>query len=169
MSDEQNVEQRPWWAPDAQGFVIGAVVIYVGVTLFYRMTHPVEINDKLLDMMLTILFGTAFVGIVNYLVGSSRGSQAKDETQNKVIDKLTSPPPNGPVAPVPSPPPAVVAWWSTLNEAERATITADATNDPRVQSFIAAAQTGRAIPDDLAYLVSKGLLTPDRAAIIQAT
>lgn len=80
---------RPWWAPDAQGFVIGAVVIYVGVVLFYRMTHASEVNDKLLDMMLTILFGTAFVGVVNYLVGSSRGSAAKDEVQTKLVDKLT--------------------------------------------------------------------------------
>jgi hypothetical protein len=98
-----NSAEKPWWAPDAQGFVIGAVVFMVGVTLFYRMTHPAEINDKLLDMMLTILFGTAFVAIINYLVGSSRGSQAKDETQNKIMEKLTSPPPNGPVSPVPSP------------------------------------------------------------------
>jgi len=94
---------KPWWAPDAQGFVIGAVVFMAAVALFWRMTHPAEINDKLLDMMLTILYGTAFVGIVNYLVGSSRGSQAKDETQNKIMEKLTSAPPNGPVAPVPSP------------------------------------------------------------------
>jgi len=163
-------EVKPWWAPDAQGFVIGAVIIYVGVALFYRMTHPAEINDKLLDMMLTILFGTAFVAIINYLVGSSRSSQAKDETQNKVIEKLTStapPGPTGPVAPLPGPV-VVTAWWSVLTPAEQTAIEAQAA-DPRVQTFIAAAKLGKATADDLTYLVGKGLLTQARADVVNVT
>lgn len=85
--------ERPWWAPDAQGAVIAAVTVYVGVALFWRMTHPSDVNDKLLDMMLTILFGTAFVGIINFLVGSSRSSQAKDDSRDKVVEKLMAMPP----------------------------------------------------------------------------
>jgi hypothetical protein len=88
-------EARPFWWPDAQGFVIAAIVVYVGVSLNYRMRYPSDVNDKLLDMMLTILFGTAFVGIVNYLVGSSRGSAAKDDVLNKLAAT-----PVAPVAPV---------------------------------------------------------------------
>lgn len=84
---------RPWWAPDAQGFVIASIIAIVAVALFWRMTHASEVNDKLLDMMLTILFGTALVGIINYLFGSSRGSAAKDEVQSKMIDKLAPQPP----------------------------------------------------------------------------
>lgn len=83
--------ERPWWAPDAQGFVIASVVMIVAIALFYRMTHPSEVNDKLLDMMLTILFGTALVGIINYLFGSSRGSSSKDETINKIALQPTNP------------------------------------------------------------------------------
>jgi hypothetical protein len=165
-------KEKPWWAPDAQGFVIGAVVFMVGVALFYRMTHPAEINDKLLDMMLTILFGTAFVAIINYLVGSSRGSQAKDETQNKIMEKLTSGPPQGPVAPVPWPPPAtapVVAWWSLLTPGEQVRISGAAANDQRIAAFIAAAQAGKAISDDLTYLVSKGLLSDARGKEISTS
>lgn len=86
---------KPWWAPDAQGFVIAAVVVYVGLALSYRMQHPAEVNDKLLDMMLTILYGTAFVAIINFLVGSSRGSQAKDEAIAKIATT-----PVAPVAPI---------------------------------------------------------------------
>lgn len=100
--------EKPWWAPDAQGFTIASILAIAAIALFYRMTHPSDVNDKMLETMLTILFSTALVAIVNYLFGSSRGSQTKDESQNKVIEKLTSPPPNGPVAPVPSPEPAVV-------------------------------------------------------------
>lgn len=89
--------ERPWWAPDAQGFVIASIILIVAVSLFYRMTHPSETNDKLLDMMLTILFGTALVGIINYLFGSSRGSSAKDETTTQLINRLAppAPPPQG--------------------------------------------------------------------------
>lgn len=168
MADEVQTNEKPWWAPDAQGFVIGAVVFMVGVALFWRMTHPAEINDKLLDMMLTILFGTAFVAIINYLVGSSRGSQAKDDTQNKIMEKLTSGPPNGPVAPVPSPPAVTTPWWSLLTESEKGLITVAAANDPRVDAFIKTSAGGHGNADDLAYLVTKALLTQDRATAIQA-
>lgn len=170
MADDTQTNGKPWWAPDAQGFVIGAVVFMVAVALFYRMTHPAEINDKLLDMMLTILFGTAFVAIINYLVGSSRGSQAKDETQNKIMEKLTSAPPGGPVAPVPSPPAVEVPWWNRLTDAERTAITAAANDDPgdtRLVSIATGPVTIKPNPDDLAYLVTKGLLTQDRATAIQ--
>lgn len=85
---------RPWWAPDAQGFMIFSVTVIAAISLFYRMTHPSEVNDKLLDMMLTLLFGTALVSIVNYLFGSSRGSASKDEAINKIAMMPTTPPPN---------------------------------------------------------------------------
>lgn len=82
---------RPWWAPDAQGFTIASIIFIVAVSLFYRMTHPSELNDKLLDMMLTVLFSTALVGVINYLFGSSRGSSSKDETINKIALMPTNP------------------------------------------------------------------------------
>lgn len=169
--DTKTNNEKPWWAPDAQGFVIGSVVFMVAVALFYRMTHPAEINDKLLDMMLTILYGTAFVAIINYLVGSSRGSQAKDETQNKIMEKLTSAPPLGPVAPVPSPPAVEeVPWWNRLTDAERKAITDAAAADP-ADSKLSGIATGpitmKPMPEDMAYLVAKGLLTQERSTAIQ--
>lgn len=100
MSDEkQSVwrqNERPWWAPDAQGFVVCAILALAGVSLFYRMTHPTDVSDKQLETMLTILYGTALVSIINFLFGSSRGSQNKDESQSKIVEKLIPPaPPNG--------------------------------------------------------------------------
>lgn len=165
MADDVSIKvsEKPWWAPDAQGFVIGAIVFYVGIALFYRMTHPAEINDKLLDMMLTILFGTAFVGIVNYLIGSSRGSQAKDDTTNKIVEKLTSP--SGPVTPAAAPV-VVVSWWSLLQPAEQTALEAAAVSVPpdvRVQAILTALKSGKAEAPDLADLVTKGLLTQARA------
>ena len=71
---------RPYWMPDAQGFVAGSVIILAAVALIYRMGHPSTVDDKILDMMITILYGTALVAIVNFLFGSSRSSQSKDDT-----------------------------------------------------------------------------------------
>lgn len=163
-------DEKPWWAPDAQGFTIAVILLIVAIALFYRMTHPSDVNDKMLETMLTIMFSTALVAIINYLFGSSRGSSAKDDTQNKVIEKLTSttpPGPTGPVAPLPAPV-VVVAWWSKLTDAERAAVTAAAPTDPAAASFMAAAQTGQATAADLDDLVSKGILTQARADAIEA-
>lgn len=81
--------QKPFWWPDAQGFTIGAILLIAAVSLFWRMGHPTDVNDKLLDMMLTIIFSTALVGIINFLFGSSRSSAAKDDA---LIAKATTPP-----------------------------------------------------------------------------
>lgn len=51
----------------------------------------------MLETMLTILFSTCLVTVYNFSFGSSRGSAAKDDTQNKIVEKLTSP--SGPVMP----------------------------------------------------------------------
>lgn len=159
--------ERPFWYPDAQGFVMGAVILYVGVALAYRMTHPVEVNDKLLDMMLTILYGTAFVGICNYVFGSSRGSDSKTDTQNKIVEKLTSTQPvgmPGPVAPVAAPPSAAPTW-TLLTDPERAAISSQA-SDPKVGDFVISSRSRRADAADIAYLVKLGLLTQARADVI---
>lgn len=76
--------KAPFWWPDARGFMMIAVVAMAAVSLFYRLTHPAESNDKLLDMMVTITFGTALVTIVQFLFGSSRNSSDKDETIQKI-------------------------------------------------------------------------------------
>lgn len=88
---------RPWWAPDAQGFLACAIVLICAVSLFMRMRAPSVVDDKMLETMLTILFSTCLVTVYNFSFGSSRGSAAKDDTQNKIVEKLTSP--SGPVMP----------------------------------------------------------------------
>ena len=97
-----NDNNKPYWMPDAQTFLAVSIVFMTFTALIIRMFHTTP-EDKMLDTMITILFSTCLVTVYNYSFGSSRGSQNKDDTQNKVIEKLTSAPPNGPVAPVPSP------------------------------------------------------------------
>jgi len=79
-----NDNPKPWWAPDAQGFLAGAIVLITGAALFIRMFHTSAQEDKMLDTMITILFSTCLVTVYQYTFGSSRGSTAKDETLNKI-------------------------------------------------------------------------------------
>jgi hypothetical protein len=63
------------------------------------------VDDKMLDTMITIMFSTCLVTVYNYTFGSSRGSSAKDETTNKIVEKLTAAVPIPPTPPVdPTPP-----------------------------------------------------------------
>lgn len=98
-----NDQDRPWWVPDARGFTIAAVLFIVMVCLFYRMTTPSQVDDKVLDMMLTVLFSTALVAIINYLFGSSRDSGEKTETISKIALE-PSPPAAPPAVPRTEPP-----------------------------------------------------------------
>ena len=91
--------ERPFWFPDAQGFMMIAVVGMAATVLFYRMSNPGNNDDKLLDTMVTILFGTAFVAIINWLYGSSRGSMNKDDAITKIAVAATPAAPPKPPAP----------------------------------------------------------------------
>lgn len=101
----------------------------------------------------------------DYQFSSSAGSDKKDDTSaevaGKLADKFTTPTPPAPTVPVPP-------WWSRLQDGEKNAITAAVGGDPRVAAFVTASQVGAATPDDLAYLVGKGLLTQDRADLIKA-
>lgn len=82
---------RPWWAPDAQGMLAGGILLIAAVSLFVRMLHTSATEDKMLDTMITILFSTCLVTVYQYTFGSSRGSSQKDDTQNKLVEKLMPP------------------------------------------------------------------------------
>ena len=104
----------------------------------------------------------------DYQTSSSAGSDKKDDAQTAVSKALAEKVPSPiPVQSVTLPPP-VTPWWGLLVNGEPAAITAAAATDPKVMAFITAANVGAATPDDLAYLVSKGLLTAERATIIQS-
>lgn len=81
---------RPWWAPDAQGFLAASIVMMTYTALMIRMFHSSVQEDKMLDTMITILFSTCLVTVFNYSFGSSRGSAAKDESQTKMVEKLVN-------------------------------------------------------------------------------
>jgi hypothetical protein len=130
----------------------------------------------LLDMAKTLQSNLTNMALIalGFFFGSTIQKALSDAGQQKIVEKLTSstPPATGPVAPLAAPPEpvVVVAWSSKLTEAERAAIASAANaGDARVAAFITAADAGKASPDDLTYLVGKGLLTQERATQIQST
>jgi hypothetical protein len=107
--------------------------------------------------------------MVGFYFGSSAGSKTKDDSQNKIVEKLTAtapPGPPGPVAPVSAEP---VPWWSRLTDEERTVIETHALTDTRAATFMIAAKAGTAETSDLAYVVTKGWITQARASEIVAS
>lgn len=167
--------------PDATGWMSDVqralALILVGsfaiVTLFLTMMAAFWSSVPALTDMAKAsqsnLTNMCLIGL-GFFFGNTMAKMAQDKGQQEVVNKLTSsaPPATGPVAPLPAPV-VILAWWSLLTPAEQSALTANAANDPRVQAFVTTAQIGKASPEDLTYLVGKGLLTQDRATAIAAT
>lgn len=154
--------------------VLGFFLVCVAAGLVVFLTLTLTGNNGRLDagtIALLASFVTMFIKMAadgtGYQFSSSAGSDKKDDTQAKVAsslaEKVSAPQP----AP-PPPPPPVAAWWSDLDDAEKNAITAAGATDPRTQAIIAAMTAGSATADDLAYLVSKDLLTQVRADAIKS-
>lgn len=131
-------------------FVTFAVVIVV--SMIFKV--PV---DGAAGQLLEVLKNIVLI-MVGFYFGSSSGSKDANQAMKQMALSGTT---NGKAA-------TVAPWWSLLTDAEKAAITADAPNDPRVAAFITTASAGHATTDDLSYLVSKGLLTQGRATAIEA-
>lgn len=151
--------RKPYWFPDMPGAI--AIVLIVAVVVLAVMLAFRDPGGDMFKFMVGGLMTVGFSSIVAFYFGSSAGSKDKD---NAIIGQMAPAknPPNPPVEPV-SP-----HWWDIVTDEERATITAAAISDAKVNGFMVAAQTGRATSNDLAYLVTKNLLTHDRAAVIQS-
>lgn len=70
-------------------FAIGwsaVTAIYIGAITFFAIP---EHNIRFADTVLGFLLGTALAGIFQFFYGSSRSSQAKDNTLNEVIKNVT--------------------------------------------------------------------------------
>ncbi len=149
------------------------IVVAAALTVFFTIVLVRTTSDgkTTLDpgtIALLAGFITTFILMAksgsDYQFSSSAGSDKKDETQAQVSSKLAEKVPGAPGTSGPIPP-----WWSRLTDAEKNVITAAVATDPRVAAFVTASQVGAATSDDLAYLVTKGLLTQDRATAIAAS
>lgn len=147
-------------------------VIAAGLVIY--LIDTLTSTTKTLDAGTIALFAsmvTTFILIAksssDYQFTSSAGSDKKDETQAKVSSALAEKVP-APAAPAPVSTAPVPPWWTRLRDDEKNAITAAVASDPRVASIVTAMQVGAATTDDLTYLVTKGLLTQDRATAVSA-
>ena len=174
MPDANGNGSNVGWMSDVQraiALLIIGILVASAFALVLRLIISGDVKD-ILDLAKIMLAALVNMGLIalGFFFGNNQAKAVSDAGQQKIVEKLTStqpPGPSGPVAPIPAPI-VVVAWWSKLTDAEKAAITAAAPTDPQAATFMAAAQTGTASPDDLANLVTKGLLTQDRATAIGA-
>lgn len=84
------------WTVDVQrGLAWTIVLLFAAVVMFAlaRVTVSAEIDDlnDVLKSALAVLFNIVML-VLGFFFGSSKSSKDKDDTQNKMIDKLTPPP-----------------------------------------------------------------------------
>ena len=171
LADEKSASTPDGWMNDVQRALAIIIIASFAVATLASTMRLLWIGepDAITDMAKTLQAAMVNMGLIalGFFFGNTMAKMAQDKGQQAVVDKLTStnPPTGGPVAPLAAP--TVVPWWSALTDAEKNVIAANAKDDPRVAAFMTAAASGAATADDLAYLVTKGLLTQDRAAAIQ--
>jgi len=164
MTDEPVSRGRPWWAPDARGFLAMAIVTMTYTALMVRMFSPSNVDDKMLDTMITILFSTCLVTVYNFSFGSSQTSANKDDAQNKLVDKLTPPVlPNG-AGPSGAAPAVIAAATAAAVEAAKAVAPAAAeAAAPAAAAAAAPPAADIAVPPAVdAELDRRGIADPDK-------
>ncbi|HEY6032057.1 MAG TPA: hypothetical protein VIU44_15910 [Gaiellaceae bacterium] len=168
----QTPQQQPGWFTDTQRTLALVLIVTLAAIVFATVVKVVWIAppEDVLDLAKTLSSALVNMGLValGYFFGSNVNQLAATRGQQNIIERLTPPP-----TPTPAPAAAPSPWWSRLTDAEKNVITAAAQNtggapDARVAAFVTASQVGAATADDVAYLVSKGLLTAERAAAIQS-
>jgi hypothetical protein len=163
------------WMSDVQraiALLIIGLLVFASAALVLRLVVSADIVS-ILDLTKIMLAALVNMGLIalGFFFGNNQAKAVSDAGQQKIVEKLTStqpPGPAGPVAPVAAPV-VVASWWSLLTTAEQTAIDAAASAvppDARVQAILAALKSGKAEAPDLADLVTKGLLTPDRAKAI---
>ena len=130
------------------------------------MLHPPSGDASQIGLLagFVTLFIKMAADAIGYQYNSSSGSDKKDETQAKVAGALAE-------KVAPATPLAGIPWWNRLTDAERTAITAASVADAGDAKLAAIANGPMKMKpdaDEIAYLVTKNLLTQSRATEIQA-
>lgn len=141
------------------------LVCVAALMVLLWMLHPPTGDASQIGLLagFVTLFIKMAADATGYQFSSSSGSDKKDDVQAKAVGALAEK-----VAPLPPNGAAAQPWWPMLTSDEKAAISTAAGTDPRVAAFVATAASGHGSADDLAYLVSKRLLTQARADVLAA-
>lgn len=150
------------WMSDVQRAIaliligVFALVVFASTVKFVFTADAATLNDMAKTLQ-AALVNTVLIAL-GFFFGSNQAKQQADAGQQKIVEKLTSK--------TVGTPSVVVSWWSLLTQQEQDAIKAAASGDAGVQAVLTSLQAGKAESPDLAYLVSKGLLTPERLIVI---
>lgn len=89
MADDIERKPAPFWWPDIRSFVAVTITMTCVGLVFIRQFNPSIVEDKTLDMMVNTFFVLGLAGLMNFLFGSSRGSEDKSEQIKQTMTKLT--------------------------------------------------------------------------------
>lgn len=157
----QKMVTPPIWIPETRTVIVCWMMVSSFFIIVLIWAKPsTGADSQLLNTLIGMYVGTGFISTINWWMGDSKGSDVTNKMQDKMADAIRP-------ASLPVPPVVVVAWWSLLTDAEKTAI--QASTDPKVLAFVSAAASGKATVDDIKYLVTVGLLTPERANAIQST
>src|SRR6476620_4914431 len=94
MADDTQTTPRPFWLPDTQGFLAVAIIFLIAVVVLILLTRPPAIDERTSGVLMTIVgvLIACLKDVYSFFFGSSKGSDSKTETQNKIMEKLTTPP-----------------------------------------------------------------------------
>ena len=152
------------WMSDVQRAIalilicVFGFVVAVSTVKFVFTADAATLNDMAKTLQ-AALVNTVLIAL-GFFFGSNQAKQQADAGQQKIVEKLTSA--------SPTPPAILVSWWSLLTPQEQEAIKSAAPTDTRVQAALVALQAGKAEKPDLAYLVSKSLLAPERLVALTA-
>ena len=156
----------PWQNMTLKGGLAFFLVCVAALMVFLWMLHPPTGDASQIGLLagFVTLFIKMAADAIGYQYNSSSGSDKKDETQAKVAGALAE-------KVAPATPLAGIPWWNRLTDAERTAITAASVADAGDVKLAAIANGPMKMKpdaDEIAYLVTKNLLTQSRATEIQA-
>jgi multisubunit Na+/H+ antiporter MnhB subunit len=93
--------ERPWWAPDARGW-IGIGVFALSVMLLSMMYRSSSFrNDEFVQTIATLVIGTAFVGgVVAWAYAATKGGGELADRNATIVEKQASVPTGTPADPI---------------------------------------------------------------------
>lgn len=169
MADRQTTEGAQGWMNDVQRALALILIVTFATVVAIATLRVVWWGDANAVAELAKTLQSALVNMsliaLGFFFGNTAAQRDANRGQQNILERLAPP-----AGPAPSAPPALpTPWWTKLTEDEKHLIVGAKANDGRVDAFITSSTVGSATPADLDYLVSRGLLTPERAEAIKAS
>jgi len=172
--------RAPYYWPEFQSLMqlflavsIVGMVFFILQQLFSGDTVKIDASARDIVMIIIGIILGNFKDVYNFTFGASASDKSKSEAINKSMEvkdktiQANATAASAAASAEPNKPIVVVSWWSLFDDPEKGAVEDAALKDENIKVVLEKFKTGTAEAPDLATLVAKGLLTSDRAAVIQ--